>query len=279
MADEHRSIVDCVREAGEGGSNNDGDKKHSPQFAHNELLGSDEHRFILHDDHIKCDEDGGVCDVCLKIIDMPPFYSCSECPKMFLHDYCYRLPILLSANPQYSLDASCAVMPEVVTHEAHCSAHFMRLSEGKNRRSRDDLDCACCLRPLGVLDYECRTCQDFVLHTWCAMLPKTVTHKFDPHPLQLTTNACAPDICEICEKGIKEKVWRYSCESCDHSFHVDCIPCLDIMYKIKSLVSEGLKLPNVPNRLWRGLSLQGHGHGDEYCKDVADEYDDILASD
>ncbi|KAL6531245.1 hypothetical protein OROHE_014314 [Orobanche hederae] len=294
MADEHQSIVGCIREI--AGSNNDadGDNKYSVESWHNVALGGGVHRFIAF-----------------------------RFSKMFLHDYCYRLPVLLFANPthapdhsfllvivehpsndtcshcrcplirachgcydcptqgqeQYLLDASCAVMPGVVTHEAHSTAHFLHLSESKNRRSRDDLDCACCLQPLGMLAYECRTCQDFALHKWCAMLPKTVIHKFDIHPLLLTTSACAPDICEICEKGIEEKVWRYGCESCDQSFHVDCIPCLDIMYKIKSLVSEGLKLPNAPNRLWRGLTLQGHGHGDEYCRDVADEYDDILASD
>lgn len=69
--------------------------------------------------------------------------------------------------------------------------------------------------------------------------------------------------------------WCYGCEECNQWFHIDCIPCVDLVHKIKSLAHSGLYL-DPPNRLIRGLTLSGHAK--DYCRKVADECD-ILVSD
>ncbi|KAL1531817.1 hypothetical protein AAHA92_31911 [Salvia divinorum] len=65
-----------------------------------------EHPLTLHYDYPDYDDgddkDDDVhqfptCDACVQFIS-PPFYTCSRCPKLFLHDSCARLPSALSRN-------------------------------------------------------------------------------------------------------------------------------------------------------------------------------------
>lgn len=84
----------------------------------------------------------------------------------------------------------------------------------------------------------------------CALLTNTVDveHVFDRHPLQLTTTSPTKsqhidggddddeeeeDLCEVCEEHIEKEPWYYSCSECKHSFHVDCIPSVDRLSRIK----------------------------------------------
>ncbi|XP_047953627.1 uncharacterized protein LOC125199766 [Salvia hispanica] len=205
------------------------------------------------------------CNACVQFIS-PPFYSCSWCPKLFLHDSCARLPSVLRQNPiaipldlidlktiesttccnrntnaftfrrhSTNMDVMCALMPTSITHAAHAKTHVLRSS------ASGDLEaCRCCGGLLSGVSYKCGTCRNFSIHGTCARLPATVRHVCDPHPLKLVT---APPprrqpqtntiYCDACERGLDDARWHYGCAECKQAFHVECVPCLDKLSLVK----------------------------------------------
>ncbi|XP_073020587.1 uncharacterized protein [Primulina eburnea] len=211
-----------------------------------------------------------VCNACIRRIE-PPYYSCSQSACGFLlHKICTDLPLVvddvfgdsrdlvfprcdeffslffcrlclrLGNGFGYSYSYSgifhleCALAPEVIKHDSH-KQHPLILGFGywlENIRS-------CCdkINPLYYDIYSCTQCR-FSIHIGCALLPKTVSHKFDEHPLTLITDSSAQDLggdlfCEFCEEDIKLSYWFYHCMECDHSFHVECIPSTGRYSRIK----------------------------------------------
>lgn len=82
---------------------------------------------------------------------------------------------------------------------------------------------------------------NFRLDGDCALLPRTLTHKYDNHALTLKYKPVGiiskEYYCEICEKDVNPRTWFYYCSSrdCDYSFHLSCI-CRDaqiIYQKVK----------------------------------------------
>ncbi|XP_057765708.1 uncharacterized protein LOC130986334 [Salvia miltiorrhiza] len=162
------------------------------------------------------------CNACVQFIS-PPFYTCSECPKLFLHDCCVRLPRVLAQNPigiplllkgpnksfmtvakpsccdrltngftyylqlsttTFSMDVKCALMPASITHAAHAKAHVLRSSYLIKAQTEA---CRCCGGFLIGVSYKCVTCRNFSIHATCVWLPATVRHVYDRHPLELVT--------------------------------------------------------------------------------------------
>ncbi|XP_047968744.1 uncharacterized protein LOC125212580 [Salvia hispanica] len=151
---------------------------------------------------------------------------------------CYFFPetgIRLNHIPCMMVDMSCMASPSIIKHISH-SQHFLFRTTLFWRAS----PISCCSRGSIVYDvYKCTIC-DFFIHIRCALLPKRVRFReFDQHPLNLITNGTSnsigsdQDICEVCEEGIECKYWFYHCAKCDYSFHVNCIPSLGYLSKVK----------------------------------------------
>ncbi|XP_073138906.1 uncharacterized protein [Henckelia pumila] len=177
-------------------------------------------------------EDGSktLCNGCINPINSTtPYYPCSVAQCHFLlHDLCAKLPSRIKGkfhNPSpWFLFTKCEEFVSVF----------------------------CCLfckyEYTYIRYYKCTTCPAFNIHLRCALLPREVRHKFDEHPLQLIADGgnlvglsiyrdwkylenCG--FCEVCEKPMDPNIWFYYCSECDQYFHVNCIPSVGKMSKMK----------------------------------------------
>ncbi|KAL1531815.1 hypothetical protein AAHA92_31909 [Salvia divinorum] len=275
------------------------------------------HDYPVHNDDDEIDDDDAhrlpKCDACVQFIS-PPFYTCSMCPKLLLHDCCARLPRevtrqyptskrcgldsrdesshwvsetaccnRLTNGLTYSVDAPkwdivCSFMPESITHAAHAKTHVLRSSYVFLLQD-EVAACRCCNRFLSDVSYNCTTCRNFSLHATCARLPATVRHVYDPHPLKLVT-APPPhmqsQICDACEQGLDSTRWYYGCADCEQAFHVDCVPCLDQLSLINYEIAEvRVACHECPLTLVRGRMVRGRRCG--RCGKGYREGPDILA--
>ncbi|CAK9156766.1 unnamed protein product [Ilex paraguariensis] len=197
-----------------------------------------------------------LCDSCVQPISHP-FYCCTQC-VYFLHLNCANLPpqiqhplhqhpIQLSNFSEFyrltgceacesynngffykcdtcksfAIDVKCALLPASIVHEAHKHSLCQR------NNTRDVYGyCSACGLYFYNHGFGCKDC-NFRLCCNCALLPKTVEHRWDRHSLILTY----PPIfdhpqdfyCEICEEEINTREWIYHCRECDQSFHLQCI--------------------------------------------------------
>ncbi|GFP91629.1 hypothetical protein PHJA_001306900 [Phtheirospermum japonicum] len=192
----------------------------------------------------------------------------------------------------YYLDVVCAIMSSAsITHDAHAKSHILQPILGFTSQT-----CICCaqnLRPLYGVGYGCNNCRNFIIHAMCALLPDTVTHKFDRHPLKLITTTTTttldhhpsvvsdqeeePMFCEICERDIDNRLWYYGCKECDQCFHTRCIPTLDHLSKIKFGFTTTVRVPghDCPLACVRALSVHGYPCQCGHCERIIREYDKI----
>ncbi|KAH6767812.1 hypothetical protein C2S52_018795 [Perilla frutescens var. hirtella] len=281
---ENTSAVDDEAEEEQEEEHEDDDDgcRHDPKLKKHSLIFHDEDEDVSYDDDYDgTGHSSRVCKACIQFI-LPPFYSCSKCRDFLLHSCCADLPrkihhpihpehtlFLFSKSQKSSLhlpgfncsgcghlcsgfgyscetcsyfkvDVVCALMPPSITHESHGKTHILHMS----RKPNFSYSCSCCMLDLNGIFYECSNCRHLKLHAHCALLPTTVSHKFDKHPLKLTTSPKISLItttttndddseeemqhfCAVCETDIKERCWYYTCKQCDQSFHIACIPFLD----------------------------------------------------
>ncbi|KAF7146864.1 hypothetical protein RHSIM_Rhsim03G0012600 [Rhododendron simsii] len=184
-----------------------------------------------------------------------PFYCCVEC-EFYLHVLCAELPEelrhpahlqhTLSLNKTrvakctccsllgniflyeckecyFYLDCKCASLPRVIKHESH-DKHPLALRP--TPFSGTCISCSASLR----MSFECWGCK-FNLCVRCAILPRTVQHRYDIHPFTLTysprPDRTDGDFCKICEEGIDSNRWFYHCGECNQYLHTDCILPVD----------------------------------------------------
>ncbi|KAH7863127.1 hypothetical protein Vadar_013603 [Vaccinium darrowii] len=223
---------------------------------------SDKHYIVFFD--APSDE---ICDCCVLPISAP-YYNCPEC-HLILHKSCGDLPsqihhplhadhplTLLNPSlfyckscgygctgfafhcaicPNFYLDIQCSSLPTTIKHEAH--KHLLSL-----QKPSTGTNCKACHEYTSDVAYVCTTkyC-NFRLDGDCALLPRTLTHKYDNHALTLKYKPVGiiskEYYCEICEKDVNPRTWFYYCSSrdCDYSFHLSCI-CRDaqiIYQKVK----------------------------------------------
>ncbi|KAL1826452.1 hypothetical protein ACET3Z_004864 [Daucus carota] len=156
-----------------------------------------------------------------------------------------------------NLDSGCAVLPKMITHKAH---------QHKTRPYGFGLElcnfiesfftCSACGQYIKQFDasYMCEAdrCLTY-LHTECALKPLRVTHRWDPHPLHLTTSLEEVTDhphefhCEFCSEEIDTNYWFYHCSVCDLSFHLK--GCMDLF--LYSKVKFGAT----------NIKLDAHHHG------------------
>ncbi|XP_042034439.1 uncharacterized protein LOC121780866 [Salvia splendens] len=152
-------------------------------------------------------------------------------PCYFFSEIVFRLYDI----PCMMVNLSCMAAPSIIKHISH-SQHLLFRTTAYRRAS----PVSCCSRGCFLYDvYKCTIC-DFCIHIRCALLPKRVRFReFDQHPLNLITTGTSNssgsdhDICEVCEEGIECKYWFYHCAKCDYSFHINCIPSVGYLSKVK----------------------------------------------
>ena len=211
---------------------------------------SHKHKLKLSDDEFLNIEK---CDGCVQAI-FPPFYNCVNC-RFFLHESCAKLPRkkrhplhqhLLSLFPKspytwkntflcyacdrdcsgfnyscepcgFSLDVSCSLMSDILTHPGH--EHRLLLSSIESEHN-----CSCCDSKISPI-FRCTTC-DFALDFKCATLPQTTRYKQHEHPFTLCYTAeddSGEYYCDICEEERNPKHWFYYCANCNYPAHTKCI--------------------------------------------------------
>ncbi|XP_047974232.1 uncharacterized protein LOC125216536 [Salvia hispanica] len=268
-----------------------GRRHHHPLTLHN--------NYPVYDDNDDDDDDDDVhclpkCNVCVQFIS-PPFYTCSQCPRLFVHDCCTYFLREPDFYPTYTLDQTkpslvisetnccsrltngygygshgskadilCFTSPDLITHAAHSNTHVLRTTDVPTIYMKEA--CRCCNKFLIGFSYTCTTCRNFSIHATCARLPATVRHVYDPHPLELVTapppHRQSQAICDACEQGLDDTQWYYSCAECEQAFHVDCVPCLDHLSLIKFEMTEVCVASHeCPLTLVRGHMVRGRRCG------------------
>ncbi|KAL3637270.1 hypothetical protein CASFOL_019569 [Castilleja foliolosa] len=195
----------------------------------------------------------------------------------------------------YYLDVVFAFMHTSITHDGHAKSHI--LHPPKYFKGWMCIRCGNEILIYGEIGYECNSCLNFSLHARCALLPDTITHKFDRHPLKLLipTQSLIDDnhlplvvkgggnqeeeektmFCEICEDDMDDKHWHYGCKECDQYFHVDCIPYLDHLSRIKFGFTSTARVTchDCPLECVRAVSVDGYRC--RHCQEIIRESNKI----
>ncbi|KAD2806200.1 hypothetical protein E3N88_39577 [Mikania micrantha] len=221
-------------------------------------------------------------DGCVRPITTKPIYMCAnEDCNFVLHEWCTRLPVELKSHyshPQhtrlilhskcprkffdvfdchicglpcngfvyhceecgYNIDVYCAFIHEEITHASHPNHLLSRVRKGET-----NYNCRICGSYIWDQDftYSCKNCDNFHLHTWCALLiPETTRHKCDKHPMKLSyfpiENHKSDYFCEICEKELNPEAAFYHCYECMQSMHIACAPSI-LCYETHMANSSG----------------------------------------
>ncbi|KAJ0865235.1 putative chromatin regulator PHD family [Helianthus annuus] len=174
------------------------------------------------------------CDVC-KYTYNGFYYSCVQC--------------------NYKIDVWCAFIPEKIKHKSHPN-HL--LSSKDCYRSSEDNYCRMCLSGFGKrreISFSCKRC-GFHLHIGCAfLLPETIRHRYDKHPLSLAyspiENHEGDYFCEVCEEELNPNACFYHCHECVQSIHTTCAPIL--IPQSKACLNGGLEVVRYRYRKERGI--------------------------
>ncbi|ESQ43502.1 hypothetical protein EUTSA_v10012912mg [Eutrema salsugineum] len=210
---------------------------------------SHEHNLRLGEEHNTRHDERKRCQACIRPIYPGPVYSCERC-NFFLHEVCANLhlkkrlvfhnnpfklkvmgaPVVLSCgackggfhgfsyrSPNFlELDVRCSLVSEPYVYEGHLHPLYF----GNKGASK----CEACDEVIEGIALYCDDC-NFVLGFCCAVLPKTVRHKCDDHPLFLSygEKASGKYWCDICEEETDSKKWFYTCADCGVTLHIKCV--------------------------------------------------------
>ncbi|KAL3619912.1 hypothetical protein CASFOL_034824 [Castilleja foliolosa] len=246
--------------------------------------------------HLSHDNDNHPLSLLSKVNNMFNMFRCSGCQRQ-----CNGFAYACVKCDDYYLDVVCAFMHTSITHDGHAKSHILHSPRLYPVRH---MPCICCgdeIEKHKEIGYECNSCRKFSLHVRCALLPDTITHRFDRHPLKLlitTQRLIEADehlqlverggdhqekeedekimFCEVCEVDMDDKYWHYGCKVCDQYFHVDCIPTLDRLSRIKFGFASTVHVTchDCPLECVRAVSVDGYRCG--HCQVIIRE-SDIMA--
>ncbi|XP_076956992.1 uncharacterized protein LOC143632326 [Bidens hawaiensis] len=150
-------------------------------------------------------------------------YKCEKC-IYYTHLDCATsrnepfMSILTSPGTLLDLHNICAFLPKEITHASHPN-HLLSRVQDMNHSL-----CRMCAYGSGLskFAFSCHSCDDFHLHTSCALLvPETTMHKCDKHPMKLryypVENHKSEYFCEICEGEFDPNYPFYHCDECMQS--------------------------------------------------------------
>ncbi|XP_024995896.1 uncharacterized protein LOC112529051 [Cynara cardunculus var. scolymus] len=237
-----------------------------------------------------------LCNGCLRPITNMPFYKCvdeDESCDFVLHEWCTRLPDQVPNHPghpqhslfllpylvhrllgvfrcvvcrlycngfvyicpicEYYIDVNCAFIPDKIVHQAHPN-HLIWRVQSRTSENR----CRSCVRDFDEngFSFSCGTCE-FDLHPECALLlPETIRHKFDKHPMKLSyfpiENHKSQYFCEVCEVEFDPEYWFYHCYDCVQSIHSACAPLI-------LECRRAARVERVPKRIYEFLNIKFGG--------------------
>ncbi|KAM0020444.1 putative chromatin regulator PHD family [Helianthus debilis subsp. tardiflorus] len=181
-------------------------------------------------------EDDALCDACVIPIQMKmTFYKCKfngQGCNFLLHEWCTRLPPEIKGHRH------------PYRHEYHQEHTLLLLPKAGHEFLR--FYCRMCLSGFTAdnnISFGCRPCE-FHLHAGCAfLLPETIRHRYDKHPLSLAyspiENHEGDYFCEVCEEELNPNAWFYHCHECVQSIHTTCAP---LVPQSKAYLYGGLKV-------------------------------------
>ncbi|KAJ0532939.1 putative chromatin regulator PHD family [Helianthus annuus] len=231
-----------------------------------------------------------LCDGCVRPITSWPIYVCAneeeEHCNFVLHEWCSRLPAELIDHPAHQqhtlilhskaprqffgvfscnicslpcngfvyccmecvdfiIDVECAFLPKEITHTSHPNHVLSRVYQS-------GFLCRICkyTESGNNFSFSCHTCNDFHLHTKCALfIPETTMNKCDKHPMKLSyfpiENHKSDYFCEVCERELNPERPFYHCRDCMQSIHTTCAPSI-LQYETYDRYSGGVyKFVNV----------------------------------
>ncbi|THG05763.1 hypothetical protein TEA_002317 [Camellia sinensis var. sinensis] len=209
---------------------------------------SHKHPLILGE--VNDDGEAIVCNVCCEKISGSAF-SCKKC-LFFLHKFCTEFPeemnhpihahsltLQQSGSPgrcdvcwkknggfgyrcltcNFDVDIRCTVRGQ------HFSSkhQLMILNEDEKNDVDERVSCDVCLQQItGSAAYKCTNCSlPIYFHTFCAQLPAETEHPMHPeHPLALLQVVPNEFICDGCDIGLKEFIYR--CSICNFNLDICC---------------------------------------------------------
>ncbi|KAI3814763.1 hypothetical protein L1987_14407 [Smallanthus sonchifolius] len=157
------------------------------------------------------------CEVCFRVTN-GFVYRCVEC--------------------NYCIDVRCAfIAPEFkhgkhtlqkITHKSH-PYHLLSIINARLEKNY----CRMCLSGFteeNKASLSCESC-NFHLHPECALLlPETIRHKYDKHPMTLCyspiENHGGDYFCEVYEEELNPNACFYHCHECAQSIHSACAPLI-----------------------------------------------------
>ncbi|KAJ0677277.1 putative chromatin regulator PHD family [Helianthus annuus] len=163
-------------------------------------------------------------------------FKCRVCDK-YSNGFAYSCD-----QCSYKIDVWCAFTRAKTTHKSHPN-HL--LSRNYGFASEDDY-CRMCLSGFtadGNISFGCDAC-GFHLHAGCALLlPETIRHRYDKHPLSLAYSPIENHVddyfCEVCEEELNPNACFYHCHECVQSIHTTCAPLIP---QSKPFLNGGLRV-------------------------------------
>ena len=107
---------------------------------------------------------------------------------------------------------------EITTEIKHFSQHELTLTHELKNSDK----CDACKRPILTPFYNCMQCR-FVLHKFCAELPRKKWHPLHQHLLTLSKNPYGSDIGVACSACTRSDInFSYNCYKCGFDLDVNC---------------------------------------------------------
>ncbi|XP_076892506.1 uncharacterized protein LOC143544248 [Bidens hawaiensis] len=171
---------------------------------------------------------------------------------------------------EYYVDVHCGFIPDEITHEAHPNHLLLRF-----KASRVFKDCKACGLDMKGIGFHCPTC-DLYLHANCALLlPRTIRHKYDKHPLTLryhsAENHSGEYFCEICEDQFDPEAWFYHCSACAFSVDTACAPIKLQCERSTFSYHEGPVFQFLNVKFGRRTTLRDHPHPLTFVQGIKDD--------
>ncbi|KAM0020421.1 putative chromatin regulator PHD family [Helianthus debilis subsp. tardiflorus] len=150
-------------------------------------------------------------------------FQCKACYKL-CNGFAYSC-----VKCSYIIQVRCAFIPKKIKHKSHPNHQLSRFAEASTIKDY----CRMCFSHFTAdnnISFGCDACE-FHLHTGCALLlPETIRHIYDKHPLSLVyppvENHEGDYFCEVCEEELNPNASFYHCYECAQSIHTTCAPML-----------------------------------------------------
>ncbi|KAH9740965.1 phorbol-ester/DAG-type domain-containing protein [Citrus sinensis] len=213
-------------------------------------------KHFSHQHFLILQENGDVCYSACENFIQGASYGCDPC-NYYLHQFCAALPKTLlhpyhqhhlplqkpfvgiyrqcsachkhgngymfsCVNCKFNLDVDCISLQrpsmKIESHE-----HIVTIFKKLHRSPK----CICCNSASSNIIYLCCMRCNYIVHLWCAPLPKIIKHESHHYPLFITDylfdKAYDEEVCDICEETRDQEECVYYCADCDFVAEFNCV--------------------------------------------------------